>query len=455
MTQYPRTDAILDVLKRLHEQGHDEVSAGEITSLLAESRANINRTLDKLIEEGHLIRVGRGPSTRYCLAHYKVHHQAESSATAFVSPVWSQQAQELKDQLSQPLGSRKPVSYQRAFVDDYVPNQSLLLPKDLAETLFQEGRMSGQQPAGTYARKVLEQLLIDLSWSSSRLEGNRYTLLATQELFKARQEGQSDLTDLDAVMLLNHKDAIEFMVDAVPNYGLSEPVIRNIHSVLMQNLLSDVESLGAIRNRVVNISDTTYFPTQVPSLLEEMLGIILDKARLIKNPVEAAFFLWVNLAYLQPFEDGNKRTSRLSANIPLMLYNCAPLSFQDVSPADYAMAMIGVYELLNITLAAELFTWTYRRSIQKYATVLEALGQPDVFRTRYRELLSSAVQQIVRENQPLLLVVTSLKVPEKDQHEFERMLRKELQHLETFNCARYRLSMGQVEKWIRQGRLVG
>jgi Fic family protein len=108
---------------------------------------------------------------------------------------------------------------------------------------------------------VLEQLLIDLSWSSSRLEGNRYTLLATEELFRSgSREG-----DMDAVMLLNHKAAIEFMVDAVPEYGLSSPVIRNFHALLMQDLLDDVHSLGAIRQKVVNISDTTYVPSFPPA----------------------------------------------------------------------------------------------------------------------------------------------------------------------------------------------
>ncbi|HEV3423992.1 MAG TPA: Fic family protein [Paraburkholderia sp.] len=106
-------------------------------------------------------------------------------------------------------------------------------------------------------------------------------------------------------MLLNHKRTIEFLIDEVPMYGLTVMVVRNIHALLMQGLLHDENALGAIRQKVVNISNTVYVPAQMPSLLEEMLGIIAGKARDIKNPVEAAFFLWVNLAYLQPFEDGN------------------------------------------------------------------------------------------------------------------------------------------------------
>ena len=289
------------------------------------------------------------------------------------------------------------MTYQRQFVDDYRPNQTSLLPPDLASSLFNEGRMPGQQPAGTYARRVLEQLLIDLSWASSKLEGNRKTLLDTRELFR---KGRSDTDDQDATMLLNHKDAIEFMVDAVPAYGITVPVVRNLHSLLMQGLLANSDSLGAIRKTVVNIADTVYMPTQVPTLLEEMLAACVAKACAIKNPLEAAFFLWVNLAYLQPFEDGNKRTSRLAANLPLMLANCAPLSFIDVDSTDYAMAMLGVYERLDVTLAVELFSWAYRHSVPKYRTTLEAMGAPNPFRAKYREHLSAVMQHVIAEGNP-------------------------------------------------------
>ncbi|MFB4394632.1 Fic family protein, partial [Pseudomonas sp. LS_2] len=128
---------------------------------------------------------------------------------------------------------------------------------------------------------MLEPLLIDLSWSSSRLEGNRYSLLDTEQLFKS---GAAD-GDLDAVMLLNHKAAIEFMVDAIPEYGLNSAVIRNLQALLMQDLLADSDVLGDIRQMVVNISGTTYMPTQVPSLLQEMFEQIIEKARQIKSPI--------------------------------------------------------------------------------------------------------------------------------------------------------------------------
>jgi len=295
---------------------------------------------------------------------------------------------------------------------------------------------------------VLEQLLIDLSWSSSRLEGNRYSLLATKELFRS---GISD-GDFDAVMLLNHKSAIEFIVDAVPTLGLSTGLIRNLHAVLMQDLLANTDALGAIRNKVVNISGTTYVPMQVPSVLQEMLESIVNKARLVKNAIEAAFFLWVNLAYLQPFEDGNKRTSRLASNIPLMLYNCAPLSFLDVDQQDYALAMMGVYEFSDVSLAVDLFDWTYRRSLKKYAVVLESMGAPDPVRLRYRESLNEAVGLVVRERKTVHKSLVELGLAEDAAPGFGALLINELGKLEVFNCARYRITMSATEAWIAAGR---
>jgi fido (protein-threonine AMPylation protein)/DNA-binding transcriptional ArsR family regulator len=433
--------------------------AAAITRDLEVPRPTVNRHLRKLVEDKLLLVEGTGPSTRYRRGSTGRRHSIEAvetrrasdSLSASESPAWSPTARALREQLKKPLATRAPVTYQRKFVDDYRPNHSSLLPADLASSLFAEGRMPGQQPAGTYARKVLEQLLIDLSWASSKLEGNRKSLLDTRQLFA---RGRSDTDDHDATMLLNHKDAIEFMVDAVPTYGITVPVVRNLHSLLMQGLLANSNSLGAIRKTVVNIADTVYVPTQVPALLEEMLELCIAKACAIKNPMEAAFFLWVNLAYLQPFEDGNKRTSRLAANLPLMLANCAPLSFIDVDSTDYAMAMLGVYERLDPTLAVELFAWTYRHSVPRYRATLEAMGAPDPFRAKYREHLTQAIQRVIDQGNSLDAAVAALGISAEDEAPFKDLVRVELLHIEPYNCARYRLAIGKTEAWIAAGRLV-
>ncbi|NWD68567.1 Fic family protein [Pseudomonas gingeri] len=439
---------LLAALAQRARNGQPWASSTELQSEVSASLATVKRHLEALVDSGEVIQEGRTRSTRYKLASINDVESAPSHLTTGTGLTWSGQSRSLRETLEKPLGTRNAVTYQRTFVDNYVPNQTSLLPTSLATSLMEEGRMRGQQPAGTYARKVLEPLLIDLSWSSSRLEGNRYSLLATEELFKSGASGG----DLDAVMLLNHKAAIEFMVDAVPTYGLTTPVIQNLHALLMQDLLADPGGLGTIRQKVVNISDTTYLPSQVPSLLGEMLESILEKARLIKNPVESAFFLWVNLAYLQPFDDGNKRTSRLAANVPLMLYNSAPLSFLDVDVQDYAYAMMGIYEHLDVSLAADLFEWAYRRSIRKYEVTLEAMGKPDPVRVQFREVLNESIGAIVRDGKGYEEAIASLSLAPDQVQLLRPLLLGELKLLEAFNCARYRLTMRQTESWINAGR---
>jgi Fic family protein len=448
-------NAIPEFLAKRADAGQDRLSRNEIAEAIGAPPATVLRYLDKLISDGKIERVGATASARYKLLGRKVElaSQAVISSPApaklTVSPAWSGAAAALIAELNVPLGARQPVSYQRRFVDDYVPNQTFLLPEALANDLYNEGRSPGQQPAGTYARKVIEPLLIDLSFSSSRLEGNRYSRLDTEVLFDA---GTADPADKDATMLLNHKRAIEFLIDDVPSYGLNTMVIRNLHTLLMQGLLNDENALGSIRERVVNISDTVYIPSHVSSRLGEMLEQITEKARHIKNPVEAAFFLLVNLAYLQPFEDGNKRTSRLGANVPLLLYNCAPLSFLDVGDEDYARAKIGVYERLDTSIAADLFAWTYRRSIAKYAVQIDAAGVPDPFRARHRETINEVVSRIVRDREALGAVIAEFKLRDDEAARLTEIVRGDISRLGEHNFARYRLRLRELEQWISVGR---
>jgi len=459
---------VLDALARLHQEGTLWISSSALTAAMPDaSWATVKRRLQALLQSGQVACEGRARATRYRLIDRGFLPYPSVSVNALAEPglvvaqqtpqqvqygapgpAWSGASLVLQQSLRRPLTMREFVTYQRDFVDAYVPNASSLLPAALATALMQEGRMQGQQPAGTYARKVLEPLLIDLSWSSSRLEGNRYSLLATEELFRNGLKGG----DLDAVMLLNHKAAIEFLIDAVPEEGLSEALIRNLHAILMQDLLADPASLGHIRQKMVNISGTTYHPSQVPGLLAQMFGLVLQKAAQIKNPVEAAFFLWVNLAYLQPFEDGNKRTSRLAANVPLMLYNCAPLSFLDMSVQDYVDAMLGVYEERNVAMAVDLFSWGYRRSIRRYAVALQAVGAPDPIRLQFREALNDAIRAIVGEGRTMEQAVQVLQLSDAQRALFQPLLVQELKGLDVHNCARYRLSLSATRAWVQGGR---
>lgn len=186
--------------------------------------------------------------------------------------------------------------------------------------------------------------------------------------------------------------------------------------------------------------------------MEETLQSIIGKVRHIRNPVEAAFFLWVHLAYLQPFADGNKRTSRLSANLPLLLYNCAPLSFLDVARSDYATAMLGVHEQRNVAAAVDLFEFIYRRSIQKYSVLRASLAVPDPLRARYRQALNELMQFVVFYRRTLEAALSEVPVDTADLAALRAILNTELDHLEPYNCARFNLARSTTQRWIESGR---
>lgn len=445
-----------EALLRLVLAAGEPVQPGALEQALQTSRPTINRALRDLQASGFLEKLGAGRSTRYRAT------DAAKAALGTLPPAvhtpagagllqWSPAATTLVNTLRAPLGTRTPVGFESSFVGSYIPNQSSLLAPQLATDLFSAGRSRDQQPAGTYAREVLEQLLIDLSWSSSRLEGNNKSLLDTKELFEIGE--QTGPIDEDTLMLLNHKNAIEFMVDAVPTEGITMHVIVDLQSKLMKDLLRDSRDIGSIRRRLVNIDGSVYSPSNIPTLLEDTLKSIIDKVRHIRNPVEAAFFLWVNLAYLQPFADGNKRTSRLSANMPLMLYNCAPLSFLDVERTDYATAMLGVYEQRNVTAAVELFEFIYRRSIKKYSVLRASLAVPDPLRARYRQALNELMQFVIFYGRTLQDAFSEVHVDAADVAALRAIANIELDHLEPYNCARYNLARSMTQRWIDAGRL--
>ena len=168
-------------------------------------------------------------------------------------------------------------------------------------------------------------------------------------------------------MILNHKAAIEFLVEFIEDIGINRYTSCNLHAVLSNQLLENPKSCGRLRKIPVGISGSVYLPTGIPHLIEECFRTILEKAKSIRNPFEQAFFLTVHLPYLQPFEDVNKRVSRLAANIPLICSNLCPLSFVDVPHRTYLQGLLAVYELNRIDLLRDVFVWSYERSCAQFS----------------------------------------------------------------------------------------
>ena len=211
-------------------------------------------------------------------------------------------------------------------------------------------------------RKEMERLGVDLSWKSSQIEGNTYSLLETERLLKEKETAQGK-TKEEAVMLLNHKDALDFILDN-PDYlkGLSIRRIEDIHSILTKEL-----GVGSgIRKRRVGITGTNYRPLdnefQIREALEDTCRLINGK----EDAFEKALLALVLLSYIQPFTDGNKRTARISSNAILMAWGYCPLSFRTVDSIDYKKAMLMFYEQNNIAAFKQIFIEQYEFAVKNY-----------------------------------------------------------------------------------------
>ena len=451
-----RHQALLDVIARFP----DGVAMEQIEAILdaPPNRRTLQRWLNDLIAREQAYRVGQGRSVKYRYGKViaaTIHDTAKASdmVHAEILIPLSSEAKEVEAKVRQPLVLRQPVGYNRAFLDSYRPNETYYLDQSLREELHLQGQaVSRHEPAGTYARHLANRLLIDLSWNSSRLEGNTYSLLETERLISAG-EIATGKNALEAQMILNHKGAIEFLIDSANEIGFNRYTLLNLHALLCDNLLEDPTASGRLRTIPVGIGHTTFLPLEGPQRIEECFDQVMDTAAAIRDPFEQSFFAMVHLPYLQPFVDVNKRVSRLAANIPLIQHNLCPLSFVDVSQATYISAMLGVYELNRIELLRDVFVWAYKRSCARYSAVRQSLGEPDPFRLQYREQIAQLVTEVVHKKMSKPEAVayiqgfTSRHIQVPDRERFIEVVENQLLSLHEGNIARYRLRSSEFVSW--------
>ena len=427
-------------------------------------RRTLQRRLALLVMERRLAAEGVRAARRYRLPEYTA-SSSSKNALAVAEPYHdlepvklSPAARRTQQLVARPVMARKPVGYDIAFLNSYRPNESFYLPQALRKKLAMLGRTDGDVlPAGTYLRKILDRLLIDLSWNSSRLEGNTYSLLETQRLLELGESAEGKRAE-ETQMILNHKAAIELLAERADEIGFNRYTICNLHALLSENLLPEAAAGGRLRTAPVGIGGSIFLPLENPQLIEECFDQVLATATAIRDPFEQSFFAMVHLPYLQPFDDVNKRVSRLAANIPLVQRNLGPLSFVDVSKSDYTHAILGVYELQRIDYLRDVFAWAYERSCARYAAVRQVLGEPDAFRLRHRERLKEVVAAVIRGGMDkkaaaAFVRVEAQKLPEPaDRPRFAEMTETELTSLHEGNFARFRLRPAEFEAWRKTWR---
>ncbi len=339
----------IEILQFLHY--HPLANRAEIMAGLmdAPSDSTMKRLLSAAVKEGNVETVGRGPATKYKLTPQAHVTMPLDLATYFDKDIDERVVQE---------------SFKFDLIREVLPKVEIFTKEELSllSAAQKEFEKNTKGMTDLEYRKEMERLGVDLSWKSSQIEGNTYSLLETERLLKDKQTA-SGKTKEEAIMLLNHKDALDFVLD-VPDYlkGLSVHRIEDIHSILTKELGVDRN----IRHRRVGITGTNYRPLdnefQIREALEDTCTLVNGK----DNVFEKAILTLVLLSYIQAFVDGNKRTARITSNAILIANGYCPISFRTVNSIDYKKAMLMFYEQNNIAAFKKIFIEQFLFAVKTY-----------------------------------------------------------------------------------------
>jgi Fic family protein len=339
-------ELILNYLKNHANSSSKEIFEG-LNSIV--SYATVKRCLSKLLSENHITQQGKAKNSRYAL----------SPTFNLFYPI------NLDEYYNKEIDEREILTgYNFSLIPEILQNVPLFTTEELILLNGLQNKFSeniAQLSDFEYA-KDMERLAIDLSWKSSQIEGNTYSLLETERLLKDKQTAAGKTKD-EAIMLLNHKDAIDFVV-ANPDYFLSLSVAKTeeLHSILIKELGVDRN----IRTRRVGIIGTNYRPLDNEFQIREALQQTCDLINNRESIFEKALFALVLLSYLQAFSDGNKRVARITANALLIANKHCPISFRTVDAVDYKKAMLLFYEQNNISAFKQVFVNQFKFAVENY-----------------------------------------------------------------------------------------
>ena len=329
-------------------KAHPGLSSKQIANAFADkaSLATVKRSLSDLANQFYISVDGKARATKY-----------------FASPLFA--PVDLNDYFSKEVDERQiQTGYNFDLIPKVLSNVNLFTEHEMLELNALQAQFSKNYGSlsDDQKRKEMERLGIDLSWKSSQIEGNTYSLLETEKLLKEKKTA-SGKTKEEAIMLLNHKDALDFIV-AHPDYmeHLTIAHIEDIHSLLIKELGVDRN----IRTRRVGITGTNYRPIDNEFQIREALQQTCDLVNARSNIFEKAFFVLVLLSYIQAFNDGNKRIARITSNAILIANGYCPISFRTVDSIDYKKAMLLFYEQNNISAFKQIFIEQFKFAVETY-----------------------------------------------------------------------------------------
>jgi Fic family protein len=235
---------------------------------------------------------------------------------------------------------------------------------DLFEKQTAHYREQTEKQSADIRARELERFVIELSWKSSRIEGNTYTLLDTERLLKEGIPSPTNSKE-ETQMILNHKTAFDFVREQTPDAQMlvSRAYIEHVHTLLMKDLLTD----SGLRKSTVGITGSTYRPLATVYQIEEALEALISKINACEGVFDKALVALIGISYIQPFVDGNKRTARLVANGILLAGQCAPLSYRNVDERQYRAALLAFYEQLSVVPMRNIFREQYVFAVENYS----------------------------------------------------------------------------------------
>jgi Fic family protein len=395
-----------EVLDFLRTRKDGWTSPAQIRAIIHVPDRTLRNWLRDLVEEGAVEFHGERKGRRYrfverpvavvpAVGTITVEGQPPGAA---VRPIFAAESQALIKRVEAPIYTRPPATYREDWLQTYVPNESTYLTPTQREELAALGKRDPiYGRAGTYIKKIYDRLLIDFSFNSARLEGNTYTLADTERLL-LQGAAAPGKPNAERIMILNHKEAIAYLVRHIDTLQPDENTIRTLHYLLADSLVAP-GAAGQFRDESIRVGGTTYAPLDGRDRLTRLLLWLLERARAITDPFEQSFFLLVHISYLQAFVDVNKRTARLASIIPLIRGDYVPQSFVDVDQDTYLKATIAVHELNEVGPLADVYAWSYRRTCQRFETTAQVVGFDEIA-ALYRPSRRALVTDLVRARVP-------------------------------------------------------